>query len=323
MKKLFIADLKIGDSIFGEVFAIRSFVKKASRNNKPYYDLELADSSGTIKAKIWSDDFANTYQAIDGDVACINGTIEEFMETPQLRITNMTKTEIFELSDLQQRSKFDTEKMWSDVEKVIAELKNPHVKKLVDNVFSDKETLNRFKTGPGAFKIHHNYVSGLLEHTWEMLNLAKPLKNQYPKMNMDLVNAGIILHDIGKAYEFDMGTTVVFRNEGKLLGHVFLGAEIVKEHAPKDIPEDLLDEILHIILSHQGEKEHGAPIVPMTPEAMAVYVIDYSSFRINLAYETVQGNTGSESFTQYVPHLNAELYRSPYSDDMENEGIPF
>lgn len=323
MKKLFINDLKVGDQIFGEIFAVRSFVKKASRNNKPYYDLELADKTGTIKGKVWSDDFGTTFTATDGDVVSINGTVEEFMDTPQLRITNMAKVEKFELSDLQQRSKFETEKMWSDVEKTMGEIKNPHIKKLLDNVFSDAETLNRFKTGPGAFKIHHNYVSGLLEHTWEMLNLAKPLKAQYPKMNMDLVNAGIILHDIGKAFEFDMNTTVVFRNEGKLLGHIFLGAEIVKERAPKDMPEDLLDEMLHIVLSHVGEKEHGASVVPMTPEAMAVYVIDFSSFRLNLAYETVQGSSGSEMFTQYVPHLSAELYRSPYSDDAANEDIPF
>lgn len=323
MKKVYVSDLKVGDSVFGEVFAVKSYVKKASRNNKPYIDVELADRTGAIKAKIWSDDMVNTVQVPEGSVVLVNATVEEFMGTPQLKITNMSETEKFELSELQQRSKFETEKMWGDVETVMAGIKNPHIKKLLDNIFGDDDLLFRFKNGPGAFKIHHNYVSGLLEHTWEMLNLAKPLKAQYPKMNMDLVNAGIILHDLGKAYEFDMNTTVVFRNEGKLLGHVFLGAEKVKEFAPKDMPEDLLDEILHIILSHVGKTEYGAPVVPKTAEAVAVYVIDLASSRINIAYESIQGSTGTDMFTQYLPHLGAEMYRSPYTDDEANEDIPF
>lgn len=323
MKKVFIEDLKIGESIFGETFAVKSYSKKASRNNRPYIDIELADKTGTIKGKIWSDDIAKCETAAEGQAVSVTATVEEFMDAPQLNITNMSVTDKFDVSDLQQRSKFETEKMWIEVEKIISGIKNPHIAELLDNIFKDKDILERFKYGPGAFTIHHNYVSGLLEHTWEMLNLAQPLKKQYPKMNMDMVNAGIILHDLGKIYEFDMDTTVIFRNEGKLLGHVFLGAEIVKEKAPKNMPEDLLDEMLHIILSHQGEKEHGAVIVPKTAEAMAVYVLDYASFRINLAYESVQGNTGSEVFTQFVKHLSTELYRSPYSDELANEDIPF
>jgi 3'-5' exoribonuclease len=323
MKKYFISDLKNGDSLFGEVFVIKTYVKKSSRNNKPYIDVELADRTGGIKGKIWSDDMINCEIVTEGDVVSVNANVEEFNGSPQIRITNMSKTEKFELDELQQRSKFETEKMWADVEKTIDEIKNPHIKKLLTNIFDDNETRERFKTGPGAFTIHHNYISGLLEHSWEMLNLAKPLKKQYPKLNMDLVNAGIILHDLGKAYEYDMTTTVIFRDEGKLLGHVFLGAEKVKEFAPKDMPEDLIDEILHIILSHQGEIAHGASIVPKTAEAMAVYLMDYTSFRLNLTYEAIQGTTGNDRFTKYMPHIGTELYRSPYGSDDINEDIPF
>lgn len=323
MKKQYISDLKIGDSIFGETFAVRTFVKKASRNNKPYFDVELADSSGSIKGKIWSDDIANIEVATEGDVVQVTGTVEEFMDTPQLKITNLAKTEKFEIGELQEKTKRDIDKMWGDVEEVMNDIKNPHIKKLIDNIFKNDGYKDKFKTSPGAFKIHHNYVGGLLEHTWEMLKLAEPLKAQYPKLNMDLVNSGIILHDIGKAFEFNMGTTVIFTNAGKLLGHIFLGAEIIKENVPKDMPEDLLDEILHIVLAHLGEKEYGANVVPMTAEAMAVFVIDYASFRINLSYKLINEDYGSETFTQFSPHLKTELYRSPYSDDALNEDIPF
>lgn len=321
MKKLYIKDLRVGDSVFGETFAVKSYVKKASRNNKPYIDIELADCTGSVKGKIWSDDFSGCDTVSDGDVVVVNGTIDDY-NGPQFKVTNMKATDKYEIGELQQKSAFDVEKMWKEIEAGINNIANPHLKKLLTNVFDD-EMIEKFKTWPAAYKLHQNYIGGLLEHTWEMLKIAATLKDHYPKLNMDLVNTGIILHDIGKTAEYTSGTTVGFTDRGKLLGHEYMGAEIVKAAAPKDIPEDLLNEVLHIIISHLGHKEYGAPKVPMTAEAMAVFVIDYTSARINLAYTMIHGELGKENFTQYVPQLGAELYRSPYIDELSNEDIPF
>lgn len=322
MKKLYISDLKVGDQLFDETFAVKSYKKGATRNNKPFIDVELADNSGTIRGKIWSDDMANTQTAEEGDVVTVNGTIEDFMGTPQFRITNLTKTKEYKIEDLQQKSQFDIEKMWSDIEKGIAEIKNPHLSALCKNIF-DKETIENFKKSPAAYRVHHAYVGGLLEHTWEMLKMAEGLKGHYPKVNMDIINSGILLHDIGKMTEFETETTIVFTDKGRLLGHIFLGAEQVKQKAPKDIPEDLLTEVLHIILSHHGELEYGSPMVPMTTEAIAVFGIDHASAKLNTAYYHIHGGLGSETYTQYVRQLGTELYRSPYSDNLANEDIPF
>lgn len=322
-KKLYITNLNNGDSIFGEVFAVKSYKKGATRNNKPFIDVELSDNSGAIRGKIWSDDLGNCDTVSEGDVVSVNGTVEEYMGKPQMKITNIKKTENFKLAELQPRSKFDIEKMWADIEKTIDGVDNPHIKKLLNSVFSEKEIRETFKTGPAAYKLHHAYIGGLLEHTWEMLKMAQSVKNHFPKVNMDLVNCGIILHDIGKIDEFKMGTTIVMKNKGKLLGHIYLGTERVKHLAPKDMPEELLDEILHIILSHHGENQFGSPTVPMTTEAMAVYVFDLASSRIRMAYDNIHGNMGSDEFTQYVPQLGTELYRSPYIDTETNQDIPF
>jgi len=321
-KKLYITDLKIGDSIFGETFAVKGYKRAATRNNKPFIDIELADNSGTIKGKIWSDDISACDRVTEGDVVEVTATIEDFMNAPQMKITNLKKTNIFELSELQQKTEFDIDKMWQDIEKTIEEVKNPHLKKLLNAVF-DEETVGRFKNSPAAYKVHHNYIGGLLEHTWEMVKMSESIKNHYPKLNMDMIRTGLILHDIGKLEEFEMTTTITFTNKGKLLGHIYLGAEIVKHRAPKDMPEDLLNEVLHIVLSHSGQKEYGSPVVPMTGEAMAVHVIDYASSHIRIAYSQIHGDLGSEQFTQYVPQLGTELYRSPYTEEAINEDIPF
>lgn len=320
-KKLFISDLKVGDTVFGEIFAVKSYIRKASRNNKPYFDVELSDASGSIKAKIWSDDFAGCETVTERDVVQVNGTVEDF-NGPQLKITNLKKTLDFDLADLQEKTKFDIDKMYADIESTIKNLQNPHLKKLCENIFS-ADFAKKFKTWPAAYKLHQNYVGGLLEHTWEMIKMSAVLKDHYPKINMDLVNVGIILHDVGKVEEYTIGTTIGFTDKGKLLGHIYLGAEIVKHAAHKDMPKELLDEVLHIILSHMGHQEFGAPTVPMTAEAMAVFVMDYASARINMAYSSIHGNLGKDNFTQYVPQLGTELYRSPYIDDLSNEDIPF
>ncbi len=321
-KTIYIQDFKQGDAIFSEVFAIKSYKKGATRNNKPFVDIDLTDASGSIKGKIWSDDLGNCDTVEDGDVVEINGTVEDFMGSPQLKITNLKKTEKFELSELQQTSEFNIENMWTDIQEITKRIQNPHLKKLLDNIF-DKNMIEKFKKSPAAYKVHHNYAGGLLEHTWEMLKIAQSIKKHFPKINMDLVNTGIILHDIGKVSEFELTTTVTFTNQGKLLGHVYMGAEIAKHAAPQDMPQDLLDEVLHIVLSHTGKTEFGSPVVPMTAEANAVHVIDYTSSHIRIAYSQIHGGLGNDQFTQYIPQLGTELYRSPYTDEEKNQDIPF
>lgn len=321
MKKLFIEDLKVGDSIFGEVFAVKSYVKKSSRNNKPYIDIEFSDKTGAIKGKIWADDFINCATVSEGDVVLVNGTIDEFNGL-QLRVTNLKKTDKYDIEDLQQKSQFDINEMWENVEKTIASIKNPHIKSLLNNIFTD-DFIEIYKKSPAGLYVHHGYYGGLIEHVTEMLESAKSLKFHFPKINMDLVNAGIILHDIGKAMEFEISTAITFTNRGKLLGHIYLGAEKISLNSPKDIPKDLLDEIIHIVLSHHGEIEHGSPVVPKTTEAIAVWTLDNSSSKLNIAYQHIHGELGSDLYTQYIKHLSTELYRSPYSDDLVNEDIPF
>ncbi|MDD3679007.1 MAG: HD domain-containing protein [Patescibacteria group bacterium] len=321
MKKIYIKDLKIGDSIFGESFAIKSYVRKASRNNRPYIDVELTDKTGSAKGKVWSDNFSNCEEVKEGDIVEVNATVDEF-SGPQLNITNLKKITDFNIEDFQQTSSFDVEKMWREVSDTIENIKNPHLKKLLKNIF-DSETTNLFKYSPAAYRVHHAYIGGLLEHTWEMLKMAGALKSHFPKINMDLVYSGIILHDLGKTKEYVANTTIEITDVGKLLGHIYLGSEWIKSKAPEEMPEDLLNEILHIVLAHHGEKEFGSPVFPMTTEAIAVHALDSASSKMNMAYMNINESLGTDKYTPYVSYLKTELYRSPYLDEQLNEDIPF
>lgn len=323
MKELFIEDLKKGDTIFGENFAVKSYRKSATRNNKPYIDLELVDKTGSVKAKIWSDDMATCKTAKEGDVVSVSGTIEEFQGRLQMKITNLQPIDNFELEDYQMISINNTEEMFKEVRDNVSGIKNPHLKKLFENIFEDNDFVENFKKGSAAYTVHHNYVGGLLEHTLEVLEVSKSLIKKFPKLNEDLLISGAILHDVGKVKEFEIGTTIKIKKEGKLLGHIFLGAEFIKSKASEDMPADLLYELLHLVLSHHGELQFGSPVVPMTAEAVALFTSDYTSSRVNMAYTAIHSGEISDEFTEYHRQLGTQLYRSPFIDTLLNEDIPF
>ncbi len=323
MKQIFISDLGKGQVVEGETFAIKFYKRTASRSNKPYVDLELADKTGAIRAKIWTDSLKNCEDSKEGDIVKIKGVVEEFAGSLQIIINKLSVVKDYDLGDFLQKSENDSETMFLEIKEKVDLVKNPHLKKLLANILEDEKFVKKFKEAAAAYRVHHAYVGGLLEHIIECLSLSEAVVEKYPKLNKDLLIAGIILHDIGKVYEYKISTTITFSTEGKLLGHIFIGAELVKNKAPKDIPEALLNEILHIILSHHGEEAFGSPVRPMTPEAVTVHALDLASKDIHMAYIAIHQGILTQDFTPYHRQLGTELYRSPYLGGVEDQELPF
>jgi len=312
MKKRFIADLKKGDKIERETFAVKAYKKTISRANKPYVDLELADKTGTLRAKIWSEalDFCDDVK--EGDVVSVSGTVDEFNGTLQAIIQNLKQETKYDLSDFLQRSDKGIEAMFAEIQKESQGIKNLHLKSLLKNIFTDPDFSVLYKEAPAGYTVHHAYVGGLMEHTLELVSMVTGVIKDYPLINADLLRCGAILHDIGKVFEYKVSTTISFQTQGKLLGHLFLGTEFVKSKAPADMPKELLDEVLHILLSHHGEPQLGSAVRPMTAEAVAVHVLDYASSKINMAYGAIHKESLTGEFTAYHRQLQTELYRSAY-----------
>jgi len=324
MKKLFIEDLKVGDSVFGEVFAVKLYKKTSTRNNRPYIDITLSDRTGNIRGKIWSDDMASCETVCEGDVVNISATVEDFNNLPQIKITNLSKVDKYNLEDFQPTSERDIDKMFEEVEGAIEDVKNPSLKKLLKEFLDDKETVEEYKRGAGGYTVHHDYLGGLLDHTTEMLSYVPALCKTHPKINKDMLVTGIIFHDIGKIYDYEVKTTITITPKLKLLGHIFTGAEKVQSYGKKTkMNEDLLDEVLHLILSHHGQMEFGSPVIPKTPEAIVLHLLDDMSSKLNTAFQALGLVEGEDLFTGYHRIFGTELYRSPYADELTNEDIPF
>jgi len=319
---LFVKDLKPGMSLFDETFVVNFYKIMKTKQDKPFVDIELIDRTGNVKGKIWSDSIDKCDKVKVGEVVKIEGSIEEYQERPQLKIASMKLTDDYDPIDFQRISEYSTEEMRETIKDTIDKIKNHSLNKLLKNVFT-KETMSAFLESSAAKGFHHAYKGGLAEHTVEMLYLARPIYDRYPKINKDLLETGILLHDIGKITEYETKLTTIMTTKGKLTGHIFIGAQIVKTKAPEDMPEGLVDEVVHMILSHHGKLEFGSPVLPQTTEAIVLGNLDILSANLNSAYHAINNLEPGEEFTAKMYNFGTMLYRSPYLDDLINEDVPF
>ncbi|MFX0074733.1 MAG: HD domain-containing protein [Candidatus Hermodarchaeota archaeon] len=250
-------------------------------------DLVLRDTTG-IYPHFWSS-FADDTELAKvevGNIVYIEGEYKKDLDG--VIITNIEKLEEFDLSKFVKLPDLDANELFSFIEKVIEEMENQWLKQLLTAIFEDRVIRRKFIESPSAVKYHHAYLHGNLEHTVGML---KGFNNycldfygkDLAKFDKELINAGIILQDIGKIYEYGINNGLpIYVEKYALIGHIVLGSELVakKISAIPDFPEDLELKLKHIILSHHGRKEWGSPVEPAIPEAHIVHSLDLLDSRL-------------------------------------------
>ena len=163
---------------------------------------------------------------------------------------------------------------------------------------------------PASVNHHHPVRGGFLKHLATTGEMASDLLRHYPGLNRDLVLAGIILHDIGKVKSINDDLIPSHTDEGKLIGHIVLGCDIVMKTAKKlgNIPQATLIKLEHIILSHQGSPEKGSVTYPQFPEALIVHYIDQLDGRITLMQDAIEKDPNTD-WTGYQSIFKSELYK--------------
>jgi 3'-5' exoribonuclease len=206
--------------------------------------------------------------------------------------------------------------MVADLKLIIDELSEPW-KELVGALLLEPETLDIFSKAPAARMMHHAYIGGLLEHTLSMVHIGKMLTGLYSYVNKDLLLAGILLHDMGKGLEYDTSGSFNFTDDGRLVGHVVRAAITVEKAAAEldDIREEDVRELVHLILSHHGQLEWGAPVVPKTVEAVLLHQIDLLDSRMQGFIDHVENDLGGGRWTSKQSYMfNTELRRPTTTD---------
>ncbi|MBC8108990.1 MAG: HD domain-containing protein, partial [Anaerolineae bacterium] len=202
---------------------------------------------------------------------------------------------------------------------VMQSIQNRHLAALIQAYLDDEALMANFCRAPAAMSFHHAFVGGLLEHTINAIEVADTVVKFYPGLNRDLVIAGIFLHDIAKTWELSYECAFGYTDGGYLVGHIVKSAMWV-EHKAKEaeetlgekIPQQLIDVVQHIILSHHDKPEFGSPKVPATPEAIAVHMIENMDAKLTMAlratrWEQHAGMDGN--WTEYMKAFNGKLYR--------------
>lgn len=268
-------------------FVIASATIKTARNGKDYLELSLTDKTGEIIARMFPNrDAQEIFENINQKrIYQVQGNVDEFPRNSQnfsIKIDSfqaLDETD-YHLDDFIRTCHKDPKKLIKEIKSTMDDMKNPHLKNLLRAFFSDPEFTQEFSAAPSAKIHHHNYQGGLLEHTVEVLEICKTAYQLFPQLDKDLLYAGAILHDVGKlkAYDYDL-ISIDISNEGKMLDHLFISADMVKEKInslDNDIPENLQTQLLHMILSHHGEVRNGwgSPVDPKTPEAVALHHAD-------------------------------------------------
>jgi 3'-5' exoribonuclease len=184
----------------------------------------------------------------------------------------------YELNDLAVPSEVSAERLEADLRDLLETVQNGELRELLDLFFSPRsDTWARFRDAPAAKTYHQAYRHGLLEHTLSVAQAVSAAANFFPGIDRDVAVTGALLHDIGKLNAYnDDPLAIDLTDAGRLQGEIPLGYYTVRR-AMEDIPgfdPHLAQCVLHIILSHHGQLEHGSPVVPATREAVLVHMID-------------------------------------------------
>lgn len=317
-KKYFVSDLSSSIGLTDEEqFAVVSSEKKRTKNDQPYLDLTLRDRTGTITAKVWSDNLEQVEEHRSGVVAKVDFEVREYRGRPELIVRKLEVVRDFDPDDYVLEVPFiDGEQLKTKLQKRIDSIRDYNLRQLVDAFFDDEDFYQSYINAPAGMRIHHNYRHGLLQHTLEMLGILDAFIDIYPSLNRDLITVATIFHDVGKIKELSVSLagTTDYTKEGKFIGHIGIGLLLLEKRIPDDFPEELKMQLFHIILSHQGKLETGSPVLPVTHEAFAVYYADLTSTYLNIVeYEKRKSreSKSQQEFSNYNKYLENSVYVDP------------
>ena len=330
MKNTFVKDIREGDGVNG-IFLVDSAHQRFTKANKAYLKLVLVDKSGQIESVMWEETMEKnpwSREVRAGDFVDIGGqaAVNRFSKQVEVVLNQIRAVGEDELDvlDFLPRTDLDIDELKADLRGLTAQVKDTHLKKLLDKIFDDPELGAAFCLAPAAKNYHHAYLGGLLEHSVSTAKLAVLMCDHYGGLDKSLLLAGALLHDIGKIYEFDYRTRIDYSTEGRLKGHIVIGDQIVTRvvESIKGFPGETRTHLSHLILSHQGEPEYGAAVKPKTKEAVVLNIIDNADAKVNGWLQIAKKYGDDIEWTDYQSMFGDFLYLGPSRKGAVGEGAP-
>ncbi len=304
-------DCKAGERFEG-ILLVNEW-KEVPFRQKPgaYLSLTCQDRSGMIQGKMWNYDPQILVWLKDQDIFRVKGVASEYRGALDLTIEaiRMVRKEEVDLSDLLPSSPVTADELEERLEVLIKTIIQPEIRVLLEQFFSHPEWGIAFRQAPAAMKIHQAYLRGLWEHSVRVAELAVGIADHYPGINRDLIVAGALLHDMGKIGEYSYERGIKFTTEGRLLGHIILGIELLTEEIAKipSFSRDLRSKLLHIITSHHGKYEWQSPRRPKIMEALVIHYADVLDAEL-YQFEKAKESYPEDEWSPYIPSMERYIY---------------
>ena len=310
--------------------SVSKLTRRVDRNNNPFWEMTISDSSGDLDGKVWAvstwwntqggDKFPidpdNCGLRFEGASVEIEGRTAEFREQLQYNFNNIYYLDQTDYPPhmFSKRSPVKAEFLEETFRSLIAEVKREDLRKFLDAVFFTRGLWEKFKVWPAAITLHHAYTGGLLEHSVSVALGAKDLAKHYAEfkipVDMDLVIAGSLLHDIGKIEAYTIAPIPQMTTKGNVLEHITLGYSMFMKYAGLEgLSEDLTLALGHILISHHGRLEFGSPVLPETPEAMIVSVADDLDFKLSYWKSQIDAINPQSEVTDFLPLIERRFWR--------------
>jgi 3'-5' exoribonuclease len=312
--KAFVRDLADGQRVESP-FVVRDRSLRQKRNGESFLKLQLGDCTGVVEGVVWDgvDEVAGV--AAPGSIVVISGRYsldQRYGSCITVHGLREAAPGTFDPADLMDAPPLPLEEMVSRLRELLATVQSPDLRRLLDCFFAEGSPLfRRWADAPAAKHYHQAYKHGLFEHCLSVAQGVHALAATFPGVDHDVAVTGALLHDIGKIEAYAMsGTAIELSDEGKLQGEIPLGYYTVRR-AIEDLPgfaPETAQAVLHIILSHHGQLEHGSPVVPCTREATLVHMIDNLGGRLG-SFDRIEKSLGDgERWSGFDRALSGSAY---------------
>jgi len=307
-----IANWREGDQI-SDIYLCRSKIVGKTKNGKSYYSLSLQDNSGSADGKIWDlSSGIDHFEALQ--YIRVEGEVQRYQNALQLNIrrVRLAREGEYDPADYIPVSPYPIEEMFEKLLATVRSISHGSLQALLESFFvNDAAFAKAFKAHSAAKSVHHSFSGGLLQHTLRVVELCEDYCKKYPMINRDLLLTGALCHDIGKVRELSPFPANDYTDEGQLLGHIVIGVQMLSERMAgiPGFPENVRNELLHIVLAHHGEFEFGSPKKPALLEALALHLADNTDAKIQLMCETLS-DTGAHGWLGFQKFLDSNVRRT-------------
>lgn len=312
-KRLYVTDLREGMALEGELFLLLDKSVSVTRNGQPYLAFTVGDRSGRIEARYWNvpDDLPG--RLMPGEALRLDATVTSWKGALQLTVTAAEPCPIESLDELLVISPVCREKLVAELREVIAGVGEPFLRELLENLLLTADFLPRYAAAPAARRNHHAWSGGLLAHSLAVARAALAVAGRYGGyVDRNLLVAAALLHDVGKVAEYTSPPAIDWTDEGRLIGHIVLGAQMVERAIAEvpDFPVPLRLRLLHAILAHHGGPDKGSPVAPQTLEAVLLHHLDWLDGAAQGVVDHLRNDPpNGNGWTSRCPMVSTEVYR--------------